>query len=119
MAEFELGVEYRRMAAPEVIFNVTTPLGFSVRCSRTYWNFIVTQKPPVLLGHDTEVKEALSDPDQIRRSRKDRGVFLFYRGASPRWLCAAARRENGEGFLITAYPTGAIKAGEQIWTKSK
>ena len=30
---------------------------------------------------------------------------------------AVAKRLNGEGFLITAYPTDAIKEGEQIWVK--
>jgi hypothetical protein len=66
-----------------------------------------------------EVGAALADPDEIRRSRKDSNVLLFYSGGSPRWICAVARRENGEGFLITAYPTDTIKAGEQIWKKSK
>jgi hypothetical protein len=27
------------------------------------------------------------------------------------------RRLNGDGFLITAYPTDAIKQGELIWTQ--
>jgi hypothetical protein len=98
---------------------IGTPLGFSVRCSRAYWNFIVTHKHPVLSGQETGVRDALSDPDEIRRSRKDANVLLFYRGSSPRWICAVIRRQNGEAFVITAYPTDAIKAGEQIWTKSK
>jgi hypothetical protein len=105
--------------ASTTLFNVPTPLGFSVRCTRPYWSFIVSQKHPVLAGHEEEVQQTLADPDEIRRSRKDPSVFLFYRGSSPRWLCAVVRRENGEGFLITAYPTDAIKAGDQIWTKSK
>ena len=33
--------------------------------------------------------------------------------------CAVARREDGSGFLITAYPTDAVKAGESVWTRSK
>ena len=100
-------------------FKITTPLGVSVRCSRAYWSFIVTRKHPVLSGQENGVREALSDPDEIRRSRKDPNVLLFYRESSPRWICAIIRRQNGEAFLITAYPTDAIKAGERIWTKSK
>jgi hypothetical protein len=65
------------------------------------------------------MKQVLADPDEVRRSRKDVHVMLFYRGVSPRWLCAVIRREDGSGFLITAYPTDAVKAGEVIWTKSK
>jgi hypothetical protein len=50
---------------------------------------------------------------------EDEKVPLFYGGGSPRWICAVARRENGEGFLITAYRTDVVKAGDQIWKKSK
>lgn len=97
---------------------VSTPLGFVVRCPRAYWEFIVTEKHPVLAGREREVRAALSDPDEIRRSRKDPQVFLFYRGAAPRWLCVVVRREDGTGLLITAYPTDTVKAGEVVWTRS-
>jgi hypothetical protein len=103
----------------ELLFEVWTPLGFAVRCTRKYWDFIVRYKHPSLAGHEEDVRLVLADPDEIRRSRKDPQVLLFYRGAKPRWLCAVARRENGYGFLITAYPTEAVKAGETLWTRSK
>ncbi len=32
-----------------------------------------------------------------------------------RWLCAVAKRLEGEGFLITAYVTDAVKIGESVW----
>ena len=102
-----------------MLFEVATPLGFSVRCTKAYWEFIVEHKHPVLRGHDMDVEQVLADPDEVRRSRKDSAVLLFYRGAAPRWLCAVARREDGTGFLITAYPTDVIKVGETIWTRSK
>ena len=100
-------------------FEVLTPLGFAVRCTQAYWQFIVSQKHPVLAGREADVKKTLADPDEIRRSRKDPGVFLFYRGNAPRWLCAVVRRGDGAGFLITAYPADAVKAGETIWTRSR
>jgi len=103
----------------EMLFEVVTPLGFVVRCTRSYWEFLITHKHPVLRGREGQVAQVLADPDQARRSRKDPDVVLFYRGESPRWLCAVARREHGSGFLITAYPTDAIKAGEEIWIKSR
>ena len=34
-----------------------------------------------------------------------------------RWVVAVARRLNGDGFLITAYQTDAIKEGETLWHK--
>jgi hypothetical protein len=104
---------------PDFVISVMTPLGFVVRCTAEYWRFISSQKHPSLRGREQEVEEALRDPDEVRRSRKDSNVYLFYRGSAPRWLCAVTRRQDGDGFLITAYSTDAIKAGENIWTRSK
>ncbi|MER3422883.1 MAG: hypothetical protein C4293_06285 [Nitrospiraceae bacterium] len=103
----------------DVAFVVKTPLGFIVRCTRAYWNFILTEKPPVLAGQEEAVRTALADPDQVRRSKQDENVYLSYRGVRPRWICAVVRREDGTGFLITAYPTDTIKIGETVWTRSK
>ncbi len=102
-----------------VLFDVQTPLGFAVRCTKAYWEFAVSEKHPVLRGQEEAVRTALENPDEVRRSKKDPGVYLFYKGSAPRWLCAVARREDGTGFLITAYPTDNVKIGEVVWTKSK
>jgi hypothetical protein len=68
---------------------------------------------------NSEVREALEQPEQIRRSLKDAAVHLFYRAVRPgRWICAVAKRvDNESGFLVTAYPTDAIKQGEVIWRR--
>ncbi|MGV2391251.1 MAG UNVERIFIED_CONTAM: hypothetical protein LVR29_33330 [Microcystis novacekii LVE1205-3] len=48
----------------------------------------------------------------------DPNVYLFYQLQRPkRWLCAIIRKLNGDGFLITTYPTDAIKEGEILWQK--
>jgi hypothetical protein len=48
------------------------------------------------------------------RFRHDPQVLLFYKAESPdRWICAVVKR-NGEGFLVTADPTDAIKEGVRI-----
>ena len=100
------------------LFEVITPLDFTVRVTATYWDMIVTIKHPVMAGFETNVKETLTDPEQIRASRSDPNVFLFYKIQRPgRWICAVTKRRNDEGFLITAYPTDAIKEGEHIWRK--
>lgn len=71
-----------------------------------------------MAGMETEVQATLRQPEEIRRSRSDANVYLFYREQFiQRWFCAVARRLNGEGFLITTYPTDAIKAGEIIWRR--
>lgn len=100
----------------EILFEVETPLGFRVRVTTEYWNVIVTIKHPVMLGREADVQEVLRNPDEIRLSKKDPNVYLFYKPERiGRWVCAVTKRLDGEGFLITAYPTDAVKEGERIW----
>jgi hypothetical protein len=100
----------------DLLFVAKTPLGFTVRVTRAYWDIISTLKHPVMRGHLDEVRAALESPDEIRLSKTDDQVYLFYKIQRPeRWVCAVSRRRGSEGFLITAYPTDAIKEGEQIW----
>lgn len=102
----------------DIRFEMSTPLGFKVRVTYSYWELIVSVKHPVMRERETDVQDVLQTPDEIRRSHSDPDVILFYRLEQPgRWLCAIAKRLNGDGFLITAYPTDAIKEGERIWSK--
>jgi len=102
----------------EILFEVETPLGFRVRVTVDYWRVIVTIKHPVMLGREADIQEVLRNPDEIRLSKKDPSVYLFYKPEKiSRWVCAVTKRLDGEGFLITAYPTDAVKEGEQIWHK--
>ena len=101
-----------------VLFTASTPLGFQVRVTRAYWEIIVTVKHPVMEGREQDVKKTLEDPDEIRQSKSDESVYLFYRAEhEKRWICAVSKRTSDEGFLITTYPTDAIKEGVQIWHK--
>ncbi len=105
-------------APDEVLFEALTPLGFWVHVTRGYWNVIVSIKHPVMAGREQDVKEALENPNEIRKSKSDQDVYLFYKPERiGRSVCAVAKQTNGDGFLITAYPTDAIKEGERIWLK--
>lgn len=98
------------------LFQVDTVLGFQVHTTHRYWQIIVDIKHPVLRGRIADVMAALQTPDQVRRSKGDSQVYLFYRSDGvDRWICAVAKQLDGEGFLVTAYRTGNIKEGEQIW----
>lgn len=99
-----------------ILFAVSTPLGFVVRTTRAHWERLVA-KHPDMADKLEEVKAALSNPEQVRRSRRDVSVLLFYRGAVRHWVVAVAKRAESDGFLITAYQTDAIKEGEVIWPK--
>ena len=76
-------------------------------------------KHPILENRQDDVIATLAAPQEVRRSMKDPAVLLFYRAADPRFLCVVVRKENGEGFLSTAYPTDSLKAGEVLWNVSE
>lgn len=102
--------------ANELLFEAQTPLGFSVRVTANRWNLITTAKHPVITGRERLVRTALESPEEIRQSRIDPQVLLFYKTeGARRWTCAVVKRAAKEGFLITAYPTDAIKEGLRIW----
>lgn len=106
------------MAHTDVLFEVRTPLGFSVRVTRVRWELIATVTHPAMAGRESSVRLALESPDEVRQSRVDPEVFLFYKAeAARRWVCAVAKQADGQAFLVTAYPTDAIKEGVRIWPK--
>ena len=102
----------------DLLFDVSTPLGFRVRVTHSHWTLITTIKHPVMAGQEEKVQQVLQVPEEVRVSRGDGAVYLFYKLERPgRWVCAVAKRLNGEGFLITAYPTDAIKEGDHAWPR--
>ena len=102
----------------DLLFEVQTPLGFRVRVTRSYWELISKIKHPVMAGHERDVMETLENPSEIRVSNRDPAVYLFYKPKRiDNWVCALAKQLNGDGFLITTYPTDAITEGEQVWPK--
>lgn len=101
----------------EIRFEVKTPLEFCVRTSDEYWNKLVFKHPDIA-ELESEVKRTLSEPEEIRQSSRDKRVLLFYRMLKQkRWVVAVVRQLSGDGFLITAYQTNAIKEGELVWPK--
>ncbi len=106
------------LPAQDLLFEVLTPLDFHVCVTRAYWELIVTIKHPIMAERESDVKETLAHPEEIRLSRSDPNVYLFYRAERiRRWVCAVSKRLGQEGFLITAYPTDAIKEGVRIWPR--
>jgi hypothetical protein len=100
----------------DILFEAMTLLGFRVRVSHAYWKLIVDIKHPAMAGREEDVRKVLEDPDEIRKSKSDENVYLFYRAErEKRWLCAVSKQTDADGFLITTYPTDAIKEGIQVW----
>jgi len=46
--------------------------------TRSYWDLITKTKHPVMAGKEFLVKKTLNRPAQIRISRSDSSVYLFY-----------------------------------------
>ncbi len=102
----------------DILFEAITPLGFRVRVTKAYWELIVTIKHPAMAGREEDVKQTLEHPDEIRQSKSDAMVYLFYKAEQEkRWICAVSKQTEEAGFLITTYPTDAIKEGIVIWHK--
>ena len=99
-------------SSDELIISVKTSLGFFVTVDARRWDLIISIKHPVMAGREHEIGAVLEYPDEIRRSRSDPDVLLFYKQArARRWYCAVVKQMGGQSFLITAYPTDAIKEG--------
>ncbi len=58
----------------DVHFEVISSLGKKIRVTKSYWNFIITVKHPMMAGKEELVKDALINADEIRRSSKDKDV---------------------------------------------
>jgi hypothetical protein len=101
----------------DLLFAIATPLGFPVRTTPGYWA-LLQLKHPEIQGRLEEIKRCLAAPEQIRRSKQDPNVYLFYRPLGSYHICVVAKRLNGQGFIVTCYITDAIKEGMLIWPTS-
>jgi hypothetical protein len=102
----------------DVVFEASTPFGTTVRVTRERWDIVVSVKHPTMAGREDAVRHVLESPDEVRQSRSHPEVLLFYKAeTNKRWTCAVVRTTNDQAFLVTAYPTDAIKEGVRIWPK--
>ena len=100
----------------EICFSVKTPLSIEVKTTVQYWEYLVACKHPAMKDKEDIVKAVLQTPDEIRQSKTDNEVFLYYKQFD-RLYCVVVKHMEREGFLITAYPTDKIKEGDVIWTR--
>jgi hypothetical protein len=76
---------------------------------------------PELRRQLAKIKETLSAPQKIVRSRTDVDVRLYYRfykttPVGSKFLCVVVKLLANEYFIITAYFTDTVKRGELLWT---
>jgi hypothetical protein len=103
---------------PRHLFDVETPLGFRVRTTPSYWE-LLQRKHLEIKGQLAGIQNCLTRPDQVRRSKQDPGVYLFYQSRAPYHLCVVTKQLNGDGFVITCYLTDSIKEGDRVWPTSE
>jgi len=98
-------------------FEVSSKLGKSISITQERWRLITEIKHLEIRGKEKEIKESLKDPDEVRISKKDKAVYLYYKRYERLALAVVVKHINGEGFIITSYYTDKIKEGEQVYKK--
>jgi len=75
-----------------------------------------------MLGMEAEVERTLQSPTEVRVSRSDSTVQLFYEyyvrmRVGGKWLCVVVKYPSDDAFVVTAYLTDQLKPGESLWPK--
>jgi hypothetical protein len=75
-----------------------------------------------MAGMEDEIERVLQTPTEVRASRSDDNVKLFYEfyaqtRVGGKWLCVVVKYLPGDAFVITAYLTDTLKPGETLWPK--
>ena len=99
----------------ETYFEVTSKLNKRVYVTKSRWSLIIKTKHLEIEGKEKEVKETLTEPDEIRQSISDESVYLYYKKYGKLSLSVVVKHKNGDGFIITAYYTDRIKEGKQFY----
>ena len=77
---------------------------------------------PELAGMEEEISRVVQAPVEVRISRSDETVQLFYEyyarmRVGGKWLCVVVKYPRDNAFVVTAYLTDQLKPGESIWPK--
>jgi len=93
--------------------------GRVIKIPKERWQH-VCQQHPELLDLQNEVKETLVSPDLIKMSITDKSVRLYYRYypaiLGGKYLLVVVKT-NRRNFIVTAYVTDYIKAGDELWKR--
>lgn len=60
-------------------FEVSSKLGKKISVTQERWRLIIEVKHLEMRGKEKEVKDTLKDSDEIRISKKDKAVYLYYK----------------------------------------
>lgn len=73
-----------------------------------------------MVGMEAEIERALQVPTEVRISRSDGTVQLFYEFYAQtmvggKWLCVVVKCPSDDAFVVTAYLTDRLKSGDTVW----
>jgi hypothetical protein len=73
-----------------------------------------------MAGMEADIERVLQAPTEVRVSRSDNTVQLFYEfyaqtRVGGKWLCVVVKYPPDDAFVVTAYLTDQLKPGETIW----
>ena len=71
---------------------------------------------------EAEIERVLQSPAEVRVSRSDTTIKLFYEfyartRVGAKWLCVVVKYPSDDAFVVTASLTDQLKVGETIWLK--
>jgi len=90
-----------------------------IKLTEKRWEHIITEHPEAE-PYEDKILEVLLKPDLVKRSKRDKDTFLYYRYYKDVYdgkylLVVAETKEKQE--ILTCYITDRIKKGDLIWKK--
>jgi hypothetical protein len=75
-----------------------------------------------MAGMEEAIAETLEAPKEVRLSCSDMSIRLFYQyyentTVGTKWLCVVVKYLAADAFVVTAYLTDKLKAGDILWPK--
>ena len=90
-----------------------------IKLTDRQWDYIIKEHPEVKAYKD-RLSETLSNPDLVKRSKRNKDTFLYYRHYKDiyegKYLLAVAETKE-KLMILTCYITDKIKEGDVIWKK--
>ncbi len=99
--------------------NLKDKFNNKIKLTDNQWNHIVKEHPEVE-PYKNRLSEVLGKPDLVKRSKRNRDTFLYYRYYKDiyrgKYLLAVAEIKE-KSMILTCYITDRIKEGGAIWRK--
>jgi len=95
------------------LLDVEDRFGNNLVLTKERWNHALKHELPDL----DSVKNCITNPEEIRKSRYDDDIHLYYRELNALYICVVV--QVNKGFILTAYKTETKKEGEKVWKRKR